>query len=43
MKNDKKREGEDHERVKKNALGQLVDVKERKGGRMAVGKRGQQR
>jgi hypothetical protein len=36
----KREKGEDHERVKKKTLGQLLVVKERRGGRMAVGKRG---
>jgi hypothetical protein len=35
--------GKDHERVKEKALGQLVAIKEMKGGRMATSMRGQHR
>jgi hypothetical protein len=40
VENDKKREGY-HERVKEKALGQPLVVKERKGSRMATGRKGQ--
>jgi len=42
VENDKKKnKGEDHKRVKEKALEQLVVVKERKRGKMVVGRRGQ--
>jgi hypothetical protein len=40
MENDKKREVH-HERVKEKALGQPHAIKERKGSRMAAGRKGQ--
>jgi hypothetical protein len=36
-------QGEDHEKVKKKAMGQLAAVKERKGGKMVTGRKGQHR
>jgi hypothetical protein len=39
----KKKKGEDHERVEKKAIGHPIAVKKKKGSRMVMSKRGQQR